>query len=86
MTGEYAQALPLLTLLVHTRKYSQAGVWLKLAECRHMLSDLEASAVAYSKVISLAPNHTESRLGYCIILGGGRLLNILPTHDIKISS
>ena len=59
--GDHAQALPLLTALVHTDKYSQAGVWLKLAECRHVLGDLEASASAYCKVISLAPNHTESR-------------------------
>ena len=28
-----------------------------------MLGDLEASAMAYSKVISQAPNHTESRWG-----------------------
>lgn len=63
--GEHAQALPLLTALVHTGKYSQAGVWLKLAECRHMLGDLDASARAYSQVIALAPNHTESRWVHC---------------------
>ena len=57
----YAKALPLLSALVQTNKYSQAGVWLKYAECQHMLSDLEAAAASYSKVISLAPNHTDSR-------------------------
>jgi len=60
--GEHAKALPLLTMLVSTRRYSQAVVYLKLAECQLALSDWEAATMAYSKVIALAPNHTESRL------------------------
>ena len=50
-----------MSALVHTERYSQAGVWLKHAECLHMLGDMEAAAVSYSKVTALAPNHTETR-------------------------
>lgn len=64
VTDEYAKALPLLSALVQTNKYSQAGVWLKYAECQHMLNDLEAAAASYSKVITLAPNHTDTRYVY----------------------
>ena len=63
VTDEYGKALPLLSALVQTDKYSQAGVWLKYAECQHMLNDLEAAAASYSKVITLAPNHTDTRFG-----------------------
>ncbi len=61
-TGEYIKALPLLTAMVGTSEYSQAGVWLKHAECQYMLNDLEGAAMSYSKVLSLAPTHTDSRL------------------------
>lgn len=61
VADEYGKALPLLSALVQTNKYSQAGVWLKYAECQHMLNDLEAAAASYSKVITLAPNHTDTR-------------------------
>lgn len=60
--GLYSQAIPLLSALVQTTKYSQAGVWLKHAECQHMLNDPAAAAISYSKVISLAPHHIDSRL------------------------
>ena len=66
-SDEYPKALPLLSALVHTDKYSQAGVWLKYAECQHMLNDLEAAASSYSKVISLAPNHTDTRWKSCYL-------------------
>ena len=64
--GLYSQAIPLLSALVQTTKYSQAGVWLKHAECQHMLNDPAAAAISYSKVISLAPHHIDSRYVYAI--------------------
>lgn len=70
--AEYPKALPLLSALVSTSDYSQAGVWLKHAECQYMLNDLEGAVMSYSKVLSLAPHHTDTRfrvskLG-CIII------------------
>ena len=61
-TAEYSKALPLLTLLTETHNFNQAGVWLKHAECHHMLNDLEQAALSYAKVLSLAPHHTETRM------------------------
>ena len=59
---EYSKALSLLALLVETENFSQAGVWLKHAECLHMLQELEQAAMSYVKVLSLAPHHTETRM------------------------
>ena len=59
---EYAKALPLLTLLTETNNFNQAGVWLKQAECLHMLQEIEQAAVSYGRVLALAPHHTESRM------------------------
>ena len=59
--AEYRAALPLLSALVGTSRYSQAGVWLKHAECQHMLNDLEGACMSYSKVLSLVPHHTDTR-------------------------
>lgn len=61
-TAEYSKALPLLATLTETKEFSQAGVWLKHAECLHMLNELEPAALSYSKVLSLAPHHTETRM------------------------
>lgn len=61
VAAEYTKALPLLAALVGTVRYCQAGVWLKHAECQHMLNDLEGAAMSYSKVLSLAPHHTDTR-------------------------
>jgi general transcription factor 3C polypeptide 3 (transcription factor C subunit 4) len=61
-SGDPSQALPLLSALVHTHTYNQAGVWLRHAECLHTLQDLEAAAMSYSQVLSLAPHHTDTRL------------------------
>ena len=58
---EHSKALPLLSALVNTNKYSQAGVWLKYAECLQILNDLEGAAMAFSNVLVLAPHHTETR-------------------------
>ena len=60
-TVEHSKALPLLSALVNTNKYSQAGVWLKYAECLQVLNDLEGAAMAFSNVLVLAPHHTETR-------------------------
>ena len=60
--GQYSKALPLLSSLVRTDKFNQAGVWLKHAECNHMLQDLDAAAVSYHRVLTLAPHHTDTRL------------------------
>lgn len=59
--GSPSQALPLLSALVHTERYNQAAVWLKHAECLHTLHDLDGAAMSYSKVLSLAPHHTDTR-------------------------
>ncbi|KAL5457215.1 hypothetical protein EMCRGX_G034460 [Ephydatia muelleri] len=60
--GNYSKALPLLSSLVRTDKFNQAGVWLKHAECHHMLHDMEAAALSYHRVLALAPRHTDTRL------------------------
>ena len=60
--GNYTRAMPLLSSLVRTEKFNQAGVWLKHAECHHMLHDLEAAALSYHRVLTLAPHHTDTRL------------------------
>ena len=59
--GSPSRALPLLSALVHTQCYGQAGVWLKHAECLHTLQDLEGAAMSYSQVLNLAPHHTDTR-------------------------
>ncbi len=57
--SQYAEVLPVLSSLVRTKQYSQAGVWLKQGECQQMLGELEDAIVSYSKV--LAPNYTDTR-------------------------
>ena len=68
VSGEYTKALPLLSALVGTSRYCQAGVWLKHAECQYMLNDLEGAVMSYSKVLSLAPYHTDTRLLHSLSL------------------
>jgi general transcription factor 3C polypeptide 3 (transcription factor C subunit 4) len=60
--ANFSEALPLLSSLIETKEFNQAGVWLKHAECHHMLNELEAAALSYSNVLSLAPHHTETRM------------------------
>lgn len=60
--GDYGKALPLLSSLVRTDRFNQAGVWLKHAECHHMMQDMDAAALSYHRVLSLAPRHTDTRL------------------------
>ena len=60
--GKYNDALPLLSQLVETDSYNQAGVWLKHAECLHNSNELESSVTSYVKVLTLAPHHTETRM------------------------
>ena len=57
-----SKALPLLSALVNTETFNQAEVWLKHAECLHALNELESAAMSYTRVLSLAPHHTETRL------------------------
>ena len=40
----------------------QAGVWLRKAECVKSLGRLEEAALAYARVVTLAPNHLDARL------------------------
>ena len=60
-SADYPKALPLLSALVGTSTYSQAGVWVKHATCQYVMNDLEGAAMSFSKVLSLAPGHTDSR-------------------------
>ena len=41
LVEEHSKVLPLLSSLIHTELFNQAGVWLKHAECLHALNDLE---------------------------------------------
>jgi len=50
-----------LSSLVRTEQYSQAGVWLKHGDCLHMLGELEEAVVSYNHVLSLSPGHTDTR-------------------------
>ena len=60
--GNFSKALPLLSALINTESFSQAEVWLKHAECLYALDELEAAAMSYAQVLSLAPHHTQTRL------------------------
>ena len=68
VSAQYPKALPLLSVLVCTDRYSQAGVWLKHAECLHMLGDLEGAVISYSKVLSLASHHIDTRWGLLVVV------------------
>lgn len=60
--GDCEEALPILDMLIATKNFSLAGVWLKKGECLTSLGRLEEAALAYSQVVSLAPNHLDARL------------------------
>ena len=62
LIADHSKALPLLTALTDTKEFNQAGVWLKHAECLHILHELEPAALSYAKVLMLAPHHTETRM------------------------
>ena len=42
--------------------YTQAGVWLKHADCLHHMGDLENAANSYAAVLNSVPQHTEAIL------------------------
>ena len=42
--------------------FQAAVVWLKKGECLNSLGRLEEAAVAYARVVTLAPNHLDARL------------------------
>ncbi|XP_064605107.1 general transcription factor 3C polypeptide 3-like [Liolophura sinensis] len=60
--GRYKDARPILEMLVKTKNYSLAAVWLRYAECLSILGEVDRSEEAYAKVVELAPNHTEARV------------------------
>ncbi|XP_010630259.1 general transcription factor 3C polypeptide 3 isoform X2 [Fukomys damarensis] len=60
--GEYNSALPLLSALVCSERYSLAVVWLRHAECLKALGYMERAAESYSKVVDLAPLHLDARI------------------------
>ncbi|XP_029696646.1 general transcription factor 3C polypeptide 3 [Takifugu rubripes] len=60
--GEYASALPLLSVLVVSDKYNLAVVWLRHSECLKALGQMEMAAESYTKVVQMAPLHLEARL------------------------
>lgn len=61
--GDWEQALPIFDMLVKTDNYCMAAaVWLKKGECLSSLGRLEEAALAYARVVNLAPNHLDARL------------------------
>ena len=50
LVEEHSKALPLLSSLIHTESFNQAGMWLKHAECLHALNELEQAAMSYAQV------------------------------------
>jgi len=61
--GDWEQALPIFDMLVKTETYCMAAVvWLKKGECLNSLGRLEEAALAYARVVTLAPNHLDARL------------------------
>ncbi|KAL1418248.1 hypothetical protein MTO96_026128 [Rhipicephalus appendiculatus] len=55
-------ALPLLRMLVRTRNYGTAAVWLRYAECLQRLGHHQDATKAYERTCELAPRHAPSRL------------------------
>jgi len=55
-------ALILFERLVHSNKFSMAGVWLKYADSLVVVNRIEDSIAGYRHVIKLAPAHEEARL------------------------
>ena len=51
--------LQIFQLLKHLQA---AAVWLKKGECLSSLGRLEEAALAYARVVNLAPNHLDARL------------------------
>lgn len=60
--GDCEEALPILDMLVASKNFSLAAVWLKKGECLTSLGRIEEAASAYSRVVNLAPNHLDARL------------------------
>ena len=46
----------------------QAGIWLRVAECHHELTQMEEAIAAYREVVRRAPSHSEARLVLSTIL------------------
>lgn len=60
--GMHIEALKLLKLLVDSKNYSLAAVWLNYAECLRSIGRLEEAVSAYLMVMQQAPKHVEARL------------------------
>uniref|UniRef100_A0A8C4RBA8 General transcription factor IIIC, polypeptide 3 n=1 Tax=Eptatretus burgeri TaxID=7764 RepID=A0A8C4RBA8_EPTBU len=61
-TGEYEEALPLLSCLVCSEQYNLAAVWLRHAECLNSLGLTERAAQSYTRVVKMAPSHLGARI------------------------
>ena len=63
-------------------------MWLKYADSLQVLNDLEGAAMAFSKVLALAPHHTETRssvqvkLHHCVMMKVQSLKFIVQGQDI----
>ncbi|GIX70566.1 general transcription factor 3C polypeptide 3 [Caerostris extrusa] len=59
---EYQEAKSFLFLLISTQSYNLPTVWMKYADCLHVLSNVQEAIQAYHKVLDLAPDVQQARL------------------------
>ncbi len=58
----YEKAKFIVAKLVDSEVYNVAHVWFRYAKCLKETEEIDASIIAYSTVVRLAPNHFEARL------------------------
>uniref|UniRef100_T1JHP3 General transcription factor 3C polypeptide 3 n=1 Tax=Strigamia maritima TaxID=126957 RepID=T1JHP3_STRMM len=66
--GLYSKAAPLLSDLVKSENYNMAAVWLRYAECLKAMGKSEEALLAYSRVMTFAPNHAGARMASSTLL------------------
>lgn len=77
-------ALTLFEKLVHSQKFSMAGVWLKYADSLVAVDRIDDSIAAYRHVIKLAPAHEEARLRLAELLQKlGKILCFISWKSFK---
>ena len=78
----WSKAMQLYNKLVECERYSEAAVWLQLAECQAKCNMLEEAEKSYKKVVSLAPHVYQARLQLSLIIHKlGRADDALDTLD-----
>lgn len=64
----FRDAIRLLELLVQSKKYSLAAVWLRHADCYRALEEYEKAINSYAQVVAMAPQHFDARLTLAALL------------------